>query len=74
MALILVLVLFMGALLFIQGQKISQLKSPLTTAGQQTTLYLISENRIQSVSLETDLAGFEPIKKPKIFVTKEAIK
>ncbi len=71
MAFMLVLVLFMGVVLVIQGQKISQLKSPLTAAQQQTTLYLISENRIQSVSLEADLAGFEPIKKPKIFVAKE---
>lgn len=71
MAFLLGVILLMGAVLFIQGRKISQLKSPLAAAKQQTTLYLVSNTRIQSVSLDADLEGFEPIKKPKIFVSKE---
>ncbi|MCP5105544.1 MAG: hypothetical protein GY950_19310, partial [bacterium] len=72
-ALLLALIVIMGVGLLLQNQKISKLKSPLMAAKKQTTLYLVSENRIQSVSVEADLAGFKPIKKPKIFVSKEKI-
>jgi hypothetical protein len=73
-ALLLVLVCLMAVGLFLQERKIARLESPLLAAKRQTTLYLISENRIQSVSLDAELEGFEPIKKPKIFVQKEKIK
>ncbi len=58
--------------LFIQSQKISELKSPLLAAQKQPTLYLVSESKIQSVPLEADLSGFQPITKPKVFVAKES--
>jgi hypothetical protein len=73
-ALLLLLVCLMAVGLFLQERKIAELESPLLAAKRQTTLYLISENRIQSVSLDAELEGFEPIKKPKIFVQKEKIK
>lgn len=58
--------------LFIQGQKISELKSPLPAAKKQPTLYMVSESKIQSVPLEADLSGFQPIAKPKVFVSKDS--
>lgn len=58
--------------LFIQNQKISRLKSPFLAAKRQPTLYMVSENKIQSVPLEADLSGFQPIAKPKVFVAKES--
>lgn len=58
--------------LFIQNQKISELKSPLMAAKRQPTLYMVSENKIHSVPLEADLTGFQPIAKPKVFVAKES--
>lgn len=69
-ALLLVIIFFMAVGLLLQERKISELESPLLAAKRQTTLYLISENRIQSVSLDAELEGFEPIKQPKIFVQK----
>jgi predicted anti-sigma-YlaC factor YlaD len=69
-ALLVLLVCLMAVGLFMQERKISRLQSPILAAKRQTTLYLISENRIQSLSLDAELEGFEPIKKPKIFVQK----
>lgn len=66
------IIVIMAIGLFIQNQKISQLKSPLHAARNQPTLYMVSESKIQSVPLEADLTGFQPITKPKVFVAKES--
>jgi len=64
-------IVFMAVGLVIQDNKIAELKSPLLAAKKQPTLYMVSESKIQSVSLESDLTGFQPIAKPRVFVVKE---
>lgn len=73
MAIMIIMVIFMGLLLFLQNRKIEKLESPLHM--KQPALYILSENKLQTINLDKkELKGFKPIKKPKIFVNKEPVK
>jgi anti-sigma factor RsiW len=72
MALLVVVLVTMGALLYHQHQKIAALeKYPFMTANAKTTLYVVNEHRIETRALDIDLEGFQPISKPKVYKEKD---
>ncbi len=73
MASLLVLVFVLGTVLLLQTGKTGK-QPPAHFQSQphsQSTFFVVDKDKIETVTLDADLTGFKPIKKPRIFVTKE---
>jgi anti-sigma factor RsiW len=72
-ALMLGIIVLLAVVLVWQNRQLTHLKSPLLTAQRQATIYLVGSDHIQTIKPKVDLDGFAPIRKPRIFVSREVV-
>ena len=68
MIVLVIVFLLMAAGLWLQQQRISQLKIPIL-ANKKTTLYIVDalNQNVEAQSLDIDLEAFQPITNPKVY-------